>query len=249
LTKPKHYLIFTKTIGMKNLFLALILLATLPIAAQSPTAQSILDKSIQYHDPSGNWETFIGQLNLRQVSPKSEERKNVVHIDIANEYFSDEGTRGANKIMREVKGDTCFHEFNGQRDIPQDTLDKYRLTCERAKLFRNYYTYLYGLPMKLKDPGTTIDEKALDTTFQDKVCWGIRVTYDPSVGKDIWYFYFDKTTYAMIGYRFYHDESKNDGEYIICEGEATVSGIKMPKTRHWYMHQADKFLGTDIIEE
>jgi len=234
---------------MKNLLLAFALLATLQIHAQTPTAQSILDKSIQYHDPQGNWEAFKGTLHLKQVSPKSTERTNKVHIDLANEFFSDEGKRGDNTIKRVVQGDTCYHEFNGTKDIPKDTLDKYRLTCERAQLFRNYYTYLYGLPMKIKDPGTHIDEMALDTTFQDKACWGIRITYDPSVGKDIWYFYFDKASYAIIGYRFYHDEAKNDGEYIICEGEAEVGGVKMPKTRHWYMHQGDKFLGTDILED
>ena len=58
----------------------------------------------------------------------------------------------------------------------------------------------------------------------------------------------DRKTYALVGYRFYHDESKNDGEYIVLEGEASGAGLKLPKTRKWYRHEDDGFLGTDIIE-
>ena len=53
----------------------------------------------------------------------------------------------------------------------------------------------------------------------------------------------------MIGYRFYHDESKNDGEYITLEGEIEIEGIKMPKDRYWYMNVNDRFLGADLLVE
>ena len=76
----------------------------------------------------------------------------------------------------------------------------------------------------------------------------LKVTYDEAVGQDTWYFYLDRKTYALVGYRFYHDESKNDGEYILLEGEASGAGLKLPKTRKWYRHEDDGFLGTDIIE-
>lgn len=35
----------------------------------------------------------------------------------------------------------------------------------------------------------------------------LRLTYDESVGKDIWYFYLDRGTCAMVGHRLYHDKS------------------------------------------
>ena len=73
------------------------------------------------------------------------------------------------------------------------------------------------------------------------------MTYDPTVGEDIWYFYFHPTTYALIGYRFYHEEAKNDGEYITLEGEEVVQDIKIPKNRHWYYNKNDQFLGADFL--
>jgi hypothetical protein len=112
---------------------------------------------------------------------------------------------------------------------------------------RDYYGYLYGLPMKLKDKGTQIEDKIKRVKFQGKEYLSIKVTYEAKVGKDTWYFYFNPATYALEGYRFYHDESKNDGEYITLEGLETVQGIKIPKTRAWYVNKDDKFLGKDIL--
>jgi len=74
------------------------------------------------------------------------------------------------------------------------------------------------------------------------------VTYDPEVGDDIWYFYFHPETYALVGYRFYHNESANDGEYILFSGELESYGIRIPQTRKWYTHKEDKYLGADTLE-
>ena len=52
-----------------------------------------------------------------------------------------------------------------------------------------------------------------------------------------------------MGYRFYHVEEKNDGEYITLEGEEKIKGIRFPKTRKWYYNKDDKFLGADILEK
>jgi hypothetical protein len=75
----------------------------------------------------------------------------------------------------------------------------------------------------------------------------LRVTYDPSVGSDVWYFYFDQASYALKRYQFFHDESKNDGEYVILKDELDVAGIRMPKDRSWFYNSDDTYLGTDLL--
>ncbi len=112
---------------------------------------------------------------------------------------------------------------------------------------KNYYTYLYGLPMKLKDQGTLIDPKVYQKTFKGKMYKVLKVTYKESVGNDTWYFYFDPETYAMEVYQFYHNEEKNDGEYIILNDLQEINGIKMPKIRAWYYNKDDTYLGTDTL--
>ena len=54
-------------------------------------------------------------------------------------------------------------------------------------------------------------------------------------------------TFALKRYQFFHDESKNDGEYILLNDEILVEGIKMPKNRSWYFNSNDKFLATDRL--
>ena len=108
-------------------------------------------------------------------------------------------------------------------------------------------TYLYGLPMKLKDPGTILDPVVKRKKFKEKEYLVLKVTYEESVGKDTWYFYFNPLTFAMEVYQFFKDESKNDGEYILLNDEILVEGIKMPKNRSWYFNSNDKFLATDRL--
>ncbi len=75
------------------------------------------------------------------------------------------------------------------------------------------------------------------------------MTYDPDVGGDTWYFYFVPDTFALVGYRFYHDESKNDGEYITLDEEIVdeASGLRLPKVRAWYYNSDGAHLATDDI--
>ncbi|MFT5737126.1 MAG: hypothetical protein ACJAU2_001115 [Maribacter sp.] len=50
-------------------------------------------------------------------------------------------------------------------------------------------------------------------------------------------------------YQFYHDESKNDGQYILPTDAMEVQDIKIPKTRGWYYNKNDGFLATDVLTE
>jgi len=101
--------------------------------------------------------------------------------------------------------------------------------------------------MKLRDPGTIIAPTVWTETINGSEYLKIKVTYDPEVGGDIWYFYFDPDTYALSAYRFYHDESANDGEYILLEGEEIHSGIRFPAKRSWYINADHRFLGYDQL--
>ena len=219
------------------------------VIGQLPSAQNILEKSIQYHDPAGQWGTGMHWLSLRETRPDSKDRFTTCQFNLLKSSFEMNQTREEDKIVRGVQNDQCTHQLNGSSTLTKEQVKKHRLDCPRTKLLRDYYIYLWGLPMKLKDPGTQISETVQETSFQDKDCYALKVTYDPEVGEDIWYFYFDKSTFAMIGYRFYHEEAKNDGEYITLQGETMVGKMRLPKTRNWYINKDDRFLGADILEE
>ena len=102
--------------------------------------------------------------------------------------------------------------------------------------------------MKLGDQGTTLDPDVRKTDFQGRNVLAVRVKYEPPVGQLTWYFYFLPDTYRLVGCRFFKDESKNDGEYIVFDGEVSEPGdMRLPKARAWYMNEDGKYLGTDEI--
>lgn len=232
-------------IYLKTLLGIFFFTTSLPSQTLSPA--QLLEKSIQYHDPNGVWATQKHDLELKETRPNASDRETSVVIDLTNSFFEIDQIREGKQILRQVKEEACTHRLDNSEKITPEEVEAHQLTCERTQLLRNYYTYLWGLPMKLKDPGTILDGKIQETSFMEQACYAIKVSYNPEVGKDIWYFYFDKNTAAMIGYRFYHDESKNDGEYITLEGEATTNGMRLPKTRKWFVNKDDKFLGADIL--
>lgn len=222
-----------------------------PVSSSAPLspAEELLEKSIKFHDPADNWAKFDATLTLVGERPNGSSRTTQVSFNNVKETFVMKSVRDSLQLEQALIKDSCIIKVNGSTSISDEQQKKYRLDCKRTTLMRNYYGYLYGLPMKLKDKGTIIDEKVSKVKFLDKEYLSIRVTYEAEVGKDIWYFYFDPSSYALSGYRFYHDETKNDGEYITLEKLETVQGIKMPKIRSWYINKDDKFLGKDILEK
>lgn len=217
--------------------------------AQDLTGEQLLEKAIHFHDPEGAWSAFQGQLTIVSETPGKSDRTSEVILDLPSQYFKLSAARDGDTITYIIDKGSCAAELNGNSTIAAADAQKHAISCDRGKSMKDYYTYLYGLPMKLRDPGTLVDPVVKKRDFKGKEYLVLKVTYAAAVGKDTWYFYFDPTTFALQLYQFYHDESKNDGEYILLSGETQVSGIRMPRTRAWYYNKDNTFLGTDTLKK
>lgn len=215
--------------------------------AQNLSAKEVILKSIKYHDPQGKLLQSDLTFDFIETRPNTKDRSITVICNVKKESFTLLQSRDSFFIDSNYEKGKVRFKVNGVDEILPEVKEKYRLNSERFVMMRNYYQYLWLLPLKLKDPGAIIDEQASLEDFFGTESLQIKVTYDPEVGKDIWYFYFQPQTFALVGYRFYHDENANDGEYILLEGEQESSGVRIPKTRKWYTHKEDKFLGSDIL--
>ena len=211
------------------------------------SASQLLDKSIKYHDPQGKLTSSKVVLHFKETRPHGSDRKSMVELWPLKEQFKMSREIDGVKVKTEGDKNQFTHYVDGNSPN-QNQIEKYRLTSERSEMMKNYYHYLWYMPLKLKEPGTIIDQEIKITDFFGKQALEMKVTYEHSVGGDIWYFYFHPETSALIGYRFYHDESANDGEYITFEGETISDGVRIPKERTWYTHKEDKLLGTDILK-
>jgi hypothetical protein len=219
------------------------------IHAQSITADQLVNRTIAFHDPDGWWDRVKMDMVIEMKTPNRPARLSNVVVDNINGGFEISVLSNDKLLEWMVDGkDSCDFKVNFIAPTVAQA-DSLNLTVDRAKFLRNYYTYLYGLPMKLKDEGTRIGDEVIETTFMGKPVLALRVTYDESVGEDIWYFYFNPSTYAMVGYRFYHDEAKNDGEYIVLADMVIEQGLRIPRNRSWFTNAEDKLLGTDYLKE
>lgn len=233
---------------LKKIISTTLLFYSIVTFSQELTGRELLDKAIEYHDPNGNWATFNGTLNVTMTIPNKPNRDSEIQIDLPKEYFYVKATRGKNTTEYTVSKESCEIAFNGVKNPSEAILKEHKLSCDRANLYKNYYTYLYGLPMKLKDQGTKIHEKVEKKKFKGKEYLVLKVTYDESVGKDTWFFYFNPKTYAMEVYQFFK-ETKDSGEYILLSDLETINEIKFPKTRAWYYNKNDGYLGTDTLKK
>ncbi|WP_298779829.1 DUF6503 family protein [uncultured Polaribacter sp.] len=233
---------------MKNLSTLLIILISFTSLSQELTGNQLLEKAIEFHDPNRNWKTFKGELFVTMETPKRTPRKSKININLPEEYFSVIAKRDT--IITEFIVDKNKISFSliGHKNPSLELKEKYSLNSERANLYKNYYTYLYGLPMKLKDEGTIIHQKVEKKNFKGKEYLVLKVSYSKEVGKDTWYFYFGQKTYAMEVYQFFK-KTKDSGEYILLSDIETINDIKFPKNRAWYYNKDNGYLGTDFLSK
>lgn len=241
----------TKLNLMKYYFLLYLLVNFQMISAQELTGQQLLNKAIKQHDPKGNWKSFNAVFEVTMSTPDQPERISQIKIDLPKEYFSVNAIRDSvstNYIVANGKASASKYDLRN----PDEVIVTTEKDAQRAIFMKNYYTYLYGLPMKLKDEGTIISDQVERKIFKGKEYLVLKVTYDQSIGSDAWFFYFDPSTYKMEVYQFFKTDNAGKvkpetGEYILLSGNHVISDINMPKTRKWYYNKNDQFLGADVI--
>ena len=215
--------------------------------------EQLLEKTINYHDPDNQWNGFNSTFHVTMKTPNNSHRESDIIINKIDNTFYLKAIRDSIAIEYTITESACLSALNGSNEFSKEDAIKHNLNCERANMYKNYYTYLYGLPMNLKDPGTRLSETIERKHFQGKTYLVLNISYDESVGSDNWYVYINPNTYAMEIYQFYktdeHGNEKEDsGEYILLSGETMVNGIKMPKKRAWFYNKDDLYLGTDILK-
>lgn len=227
------------------LIISFVFYGTAILAQES--AQELVAAAISYHDPTNSWQAANFVLGLSESRPNNEPRKTTVSLDNAAGIVCIRREEDGKKITRHIAGDSCSYDINGSTTVSTTEIEKYKLNDERSLILRNFYLYLWGLPMKLMDSGTNIDPDIQIKLFNGQETKAVRVTYDAAVGSDVWYFYFHPVSNEMVGYQFFHDEALGDGEYITLSGIEEISGLKLPKSRTWYSNSDSTMLGTDQL--
>ena len=218
---------------MMMLSIALALLA-------STTAEALLDRSIAYHDPQGRWSRGAFEITELASQPDGTGHRNLLRFDNARGRFELETSVDGRAVAVVVENGVVVARLDGKANLDGDELKRYRLTPAQVLSRRNRDLYLWGLPMKLRDPGTRLDPTVKEAVFEGKAAYQPRVTYDEAVGSDTWYFFLDRDTCALVGHRFHHNGAQGDGEYAVFSGEVSGEGLRLPRVRKWYRNKDKK---------
>lgn len=235
---------------MRFIFILFITL-NFPLFAQlqdSLRGKDLLEKCIFFHDPLQKWNQFQGKIFLSHGT--DEITKSEVTIDFDKNYFCYQALKEGELVQQIVDDKDAYFKVNKKKNkAKQSLIDKYYLGAAQSKFWKNFFVYLYGLPMKLTDDGTIVHDKVYKEQFNGKEYLVLKVGYSPEVGKEIWYFYIHPQTFELKAYQFYHNEEQNDGEYILLEELVEFEGMKIPKTRIWFMNKDDKQIGRDVLDK
>lgn len=232
-------------------FIALLSLLQGTIYAQEiakMTAKEVLKKSIAFHDPKGKWATLHQKLYFHAKEEGNDNIREEVLLDNCSTYFCHFSRADGKTIEKEMIDTLAIGRINGDTTMSEEDRKKYRLMPRQIKSARNSYVFLYGLPMKLMDKGTMLNDTVKMDTFNGKKYLVLSVKYEKGIGTDTWYHYINPKTYALEGYRFYHNRQPNDGEFIICQDLIDVDGIRMPKIRFWHQNKTGAYMATDILD-
>lgn len=208
--------------------IALLLLA-IPAFVSAQGTADILERSFNYHDPQNQWSKLQATFYYTETRPSGPDRKATFELD-----------NSQGKWMLNRNDEEVYEVVGNEATVLQGDKE-----ADRGIMLRNYYLYLWGLPMKLKDASTPIITQSQDGEVDRLKVHVLRVAYE----KETYYFSFDQTTGRMLEYRFYKDEEAGKGELIKLAGEVAFKGLRIPKSRSWYTLPEMEYLGTDILDE
>ena len=190
-------------------------------------------KSIQFHDPSNQWNKLQQNISLRSdfVYPDSALNGLIIGLDNLNKKVNYTNVTLAQQV--EFTDSTCL-VIEGDK------------TCEQIAWTKNFYHFILGLPMTLINEEGIIDDFVVETSFYDTLSYRVRVDFE----KEKWHFYFSQFDYRLIGFAFNKNfESKS--EEVKIGGLEKVGEMKLPKIRSWWITTdslAPIYSGTDEIK-
>jgi hypothetical protein len=97
--------------------------------------------------------------------PNGTERLSEITIDLINQYFKLTTVKNDRTVEHIVSNGKSIFSLDSRKSLPKS---ENFLTAARAQFMQNYYTY--GLPMKLKDPGTII------SSVVERIFW-VRISF------------------------------------------------------------------------
>lgn len=217
------------------------------VRTQSLSAEQILQKCIQRHDPMHKWQTFKGKFDMSIVRAGHQDRFFTIGFDKKKDAFTYAVDTDSIRYEQSVSKGKFVQSINGNADIDEKTISQYQLTPQRTQYLKEVYDYLFGVPMRLNDDISMLNDTVKSVSFNTVDCFQLTFEYLPVGENETWYFFINSTSYTLEGYQFFKDDINTDGEFILLKDYEVLYDLLIAKTKLWYWNKDGSFFRTDSI--
>lgn len=194
------------------------------------SAQEIIDKAIKFHDPNNQWNSLNAKFLFESSFSFNDSVPEELHLSINNPQNQFTYKNLDRKVEIYYDNDSC-------EVISADG------SCGGYSWTKNFYPYIWGLPMKLKDPGVTPESTWKKDTINGFNVYQVLVNYEAENFK----FYFDQKDYQLRAFEFLKNDDSGKGEIIFLKDLFEFNGIKFPAYRKW-MELNRELIGTNEVK-
>lgn len=115
-----------------------------------------------------SWKKRSINFTLRETRRNTVDRVTKIKLNNKNNTFKLVQNRDGHQIKYVISRKSIKIFLDGKMPTDTSLIRQFRLHEERVKTVQDYYTYLYGLPMKTLDKGTIISEEFTDFEFANQ---------------------------------------------------------------------------------
>jgi hypothetical protein len=244
---------------MKKTICVLLFILSLDCYAQ--TATEILDKYFEAVGGRNNWDN-VQDMYIEKTT-LAFDSKAVKELALKAKAITSPSALLDMSVSRSV--DTMY--LNPTKKIRKNLISSTNMESKKTRYYHNYYqekkrTMVVissgkNLKMNFEDAGDKTYTEYTDTqsiikkykqfeykgeeVFQTKNCYKLSIK-EPD--NKIWYYFFEKTTFELVGTQLANDEHKTTTLY---EGYLESNGLKIPIYHKTYVHGTLLFDSTNLV--
>lgn len=199
--------------------------------------QDILEKTIAYHDPNNNWNSYKGIMYEVTVFADNYVVKETIEINKPDDFYLSTAFQEIGTIKRGMDKGKHFFSLNDDTNISEEIKKNWGLSEVGITNMKAMHTGHFGLPMHLKSIGMKIQENSNIVDFEGRRCYELTFVGMPDlvvnksyVGKMI--LYIDAKSYSMRGSRW--ELSGIPALYVIYSEEIDINGVRIPHIMSCY---------------
>lgn len=212
------------------------------------SGKTIIEKSINKHDPSGNWESVHLRIHIQEPRVSNPHRYSVLKLNNNNGAFELVRNRDEHIVqyITDPKGSSKVL-LDGDEEIDSSLVKKYGLDPTVNMRYKSFYHFMYGIPMTLNDKTVKSFGSATTAFFNNQESYKVEVELSETLISANWNLYISSKDYRLLGVEMVFPEDSTKGERIYFEHDFEYDDLIIPRVRHWHNYHDNQYMGSDII--